>query len=86
MISNLVIIICLLEFGSVLAINSELIQKEENLLYSHLKTQTNLSLFYQKLLKSNDIDDITRIQRIITQNDIQQFNLEHKVNNQILDE
>ncbi len=86
MISNLVIIICLLEFGSVLAIDSELIQKEENLLYSHLKTQTNLSLFYQKLLKSNDIDDITRIQHIATQDDIQQFNLEHKVNNQILDE
>jgi hypothetical protein len=62
-----------------------LTQIEENLLYLHLKTQSNLSLFYQKILESNDIDDFTRIHHIITQNDIQQLNLEHKVTKKLLD-
>jgi len=83
MISDLVIIIiliCLLQFYSVLTIDNELIEIEENLLYSQVKTKSNLNLFYQKILQSNDIDDITRIHRIITLNDIQKLNLEHKVN------
>jgi hypothetical protein len=83
MISNLVIIIiiiCFFQLYSVLTIDNELIQIEENILYSHLKTSSQLSSVYQKLLESNDIDDITRIHRIVTQDDIQQLNFEHKVN------
>jgi hypothetical protein len=89
MISNLVIIIiiiCFFEFYSVLTIDNDLIRIEENILYSYLKTQSNFTLFYDKILQSNDIDDIKRIHRIITQDDIQkftddvvEFNLEHKV-------
>jgi hypothetical protein len=83
MISNLVIIIILiyfLQFYSVLTIDNELIEIEENLVYSKIKTKSKLNLFYQKILQSNDIDDITRIHRIITLKDIQKLNLEHKVN------
>ncbi|CAF3347643.1 unnamed protein product, partial [Rotaria sp. Silwood1] len=61
-----------------------LIHTEENILYSHLKTPLDLNLFYQKLLESNEIDDITRIHRIITQDDIQQFNFENKSSNDLL--
>ncbi|CAF5040224.1 unnamed protein product, partial [Rotaria sp. Silwood1] len=81
MISDLIIIIiiiCSFELYSVLTNDINLIHTEENILYSHLKTPLDLNLFYQKLLESNEIDDITRIHRIITQDDIQQFNFENK--------
>ena len=82
MISDLIIInviICSFELYPVLAINNKLIQIEQNLLYLHLKAPSDLNLFYEKLLESNDIDDITRIQRMITQDDIGQQDFEHKV-------
>ncbi|CAF0813565.1 unnamed protein product [Rotaria sordida] len=81
MISDLIIIIiiiCSFQFYSILTNDIKLIQIEENILYSHLKTSSDLNLFYQKLLESNDIDDITRIHRIITEDDIQQLNFENK--------
>lgn len=80
--SIIVIIIYLCEVQLIFTIDNELTQIEENLLYANLNTPSNLSLFYQKLLKSNGIDDITRIDRIITQEDIQQLNLENKVSHQ----
>ena len=82
MISNLIIIntmICSFELYSVLEINNKLIQIEQNLLYLHLKAPSDLNLFYEKLLESNDIDDRTRIQPTITQDNIRQQNFEHKV-------
>jgi hypothetical protein len=73
-------IICFFGFHTVLTIDIELIEKEKNLFYSHLQTQSDLNLFYEKLLSSNGIDDIKTIQRAINQDDIRQLNLEHKVN------
>lgn len=78
MISKLVIII-IVQIYSILTIDYELSGKEENILYEQLQTQSNLSLFYETILQSNDIDDITRIHRVITQDDIQQLNFEDKV-------
>ncbi|CAF3425069.1 unnamed protein product [Rotaria socialis] len=81
MISYLGIIITIiftLEFCSVLTIDIHLTQSESNLLYSHLQTPIDLSLFYRKLLRSNGIDDVARIQHIVTQDDIQKFNLVNK--------
>ncbi len=65
---------------SVLTINNELINFEENLLYKHIKTQTNLDSFYRQLIKSNKIDDLKSLQNIINENDIRNLNIEHKVN------
>ncbi|CAF3860204.1 unnamed protein product [Rotaria magnacalcarata] len=81
MISYLGIIITIIftfEFCSVLTIDINLIQSESNLLYSHLQTPYDLSLFYQKLLRSNGIDDVARIQHIVTKDDIQKLNLVNK--------
>ncbi|CAM4857232.1 unnamed protein product [Rotaria socialis] len=81
MISYLGIIITIiftLEFCSVLTIDIHLTQSESNLLYSHLQTPIDLSLFYRKLLRSNGIDDVARIQHIVTQDDIQKLNLVNK--------
>jgi hypothetical protein len=83
MISNQIIIIIIgISFRSysVSTQNFELIQKETDILYSHIKTQPDLNVFYQKLLESNDINDPTRIHRIVTTNDPQLSNFEHKVN------
>jgi len=77
---NIIIIICVFKGYSVLTDVTKLIQIEDNLLYSRLKTPSDINLFYQKLLESNGIDDITRIHRIITQDAVQQLDLEHKVN------
>ncbi|CAF4284336.1 unnamed protein product, partial [Adineta steineri] len=46
--------------------------------YSHINTQNNLELFYQKLLQSNNIDDLKFIRNPINENDIQDLNVEHK--------
>ncbi len=74
-----IIFICLCEIQVIFTIDNQLIQIEENLLYAQLNTPANLNSFYRKLLESNDIDDFTRIQRIATQKDIQQLDLENKV-------
>lgn len=72
--------ILLLVIQSIWTMENELIRMEENLLYRQLQTPANLSSFYQILLKSNGIDDSTRIERMITTEDIQEFHLENKVN------
>ncbi len=77
---NIIIIIYVFKGYSVLTDVAKLIQIEDNLLYSHLKTPSDINLFYQKLLASNGIDDITRIHRMITPDAIQQLDLEHEVN------
>jgi hypothetical protein len=77
--SIIIIVICLCEVQLIFTIDNKLIQIEENLLYTQLNTPANLNLFYQKLLESNDIDDLTRIQHIITHKDIEQLNLKDKV-------
>lgn len=69
----------LLVIQSISSMENVLIQMEENLLYTQLHTRPNLSLFYQILLKSNGIDDPTRMERKITPEDIQQLHLENKV-------
>lgn len=72
--------ILLLRIPWIWMMENDLIRMEENLLYEQLRTSANLSSFYQILLKSNGIDDFTRIERVITAEDIQQFQLENKVN------
>ena len=64
----------------VLTVNEELIRLQEDLLYSHLKNQTNLKLFYNKLIKSNGVDNLTHVRHKITDEDIQQGTIENKVN------
>lgn len=82
MIYNLsIIIIIIYIFGSCSALTDDnnLIHQEESILYERLKTESNLNELYQLLLKSNGVDDITRIQHVATQDDIQRLNLEHTV-------
>ena len=62
------------------SIENVLTQMEENLFYGQVHTRANLRLFYQRLLKSNGIDDPTRIERRITSEDIQRLHFEDKVN------
>ncbi|CAF2954609.1 unnamed protein product [Rotaria sp. Silwood2] len=81
MVKIIVILIAFLvyiELNSVLTLNIELSRLEENLLYSHLKNQTNLKLFYNKLIESNDVDDLTYIRHKITDEDIKQGTIENK--------
>ncbi|CAF1216935.1 unnamed protein product [Adineta steineri] len=70
--------IFILEMHSVLTIDIRLSNIEQKLLYSHLQTSSDLKLYYEKILESNNIDDITRLDRPITQNDIQRGDFEHK--------
>jgi hypothetical protein len=79
-IHSLVVILVLAELHSILTINIELINLEENLLYSHIKTKNDLDSFYQKLIQSNGIDDAKLIRNVINENDIRELNFEHKVN------
>jgi hypothetical protein len=78
-IYHLVIILILVKSYQVLALNRELTNIEEHLLYSHIKVQTNLNLFYQKLIQSNNIDDLKSLRSIINENDIRELKIEHKV-------
>ena len=64
---------------SVLTTDIRLTQLEDNLLYARLNTQSDLRSYYAKLLQSNGIDDRTRLHHVITQDDLRQFDLEHKV-------
>jgi len=79
--ANLVVILILIYVRKniVLTLNNDLINFEENLLYSHLNNQTNLKLFYDKLIESNGIDNSSGIRQKITNEDIQQGNIENKV-------
>jgi hypothetical protein len=79
--ANLVFILILIYVRKniVLTLNNDLINLEENLLYSHLNNQTNLKLFYDKLIESNGIDNSSGIRHKITNEDIQQGNIENKV-------
>ncbi|CAF3672080.1 unnamed protein product [Adineta steineri] len=70
--------IFILEIHSVLTIDIQLSDIEQKLLYSHLQTSSDLKLYYEKILESNNIDDITRLDRPITQHDIQRGDFEHK--------
>ena len=82
MIFRLIIIyfiICSLKFYSVLTINIKLIQTEEKLLYSYLKTQSQFKSFYNKLVEWNDIENIKRIHGNITHDNIEAINFEHNV-------
>ncbi len=82
MISNLVIIIIIIySFGiySVLTNDLKLIQTEQDLIYSRLKTRSDLELFYETLLKSNDLDDIKHIQHVVNQDDVRKLDLTDKV-------
>ncbi len=63
----------------VLTLNVKLNNLEENLVYSHLKNQINLKLFYEKLIESNGIEDQIGIRQKMTNEDIQQGNIENKV-------
>ena len=61
------------------SIDASLSQSEENILYSHIKTPSQLEGFYRKILKSNSIDEPELIENFITENDLAASNLEHKV-------
>jgi len=79
---NLIVIIWFIYLGkdSVLTLNIQLTNLEENLIYSHLKNQTNLKLFYNKLIESNGIDNLKDIHQKLTNEDIQKGNILNKVN------
>jgi hypothetical protein len=88
MAMNLVIIVGILHVGShsVLALNMRLSRLEANVLYSYLKNQSNLELFHRKLIKSNGINDPADVGRKITEDDIRQGTIEHKVSkNRLMD-
>jgi len=80
MIKISVILLVYIGCYSVLTLNIELSRLEENILYSYLKNETNLKLFYEKLIKSNGIDNPTDVYQKITDRDIQQGTIENKVN------
>ncbi len=61
-------------------LNSELTNLEENVVYNHLKNQTNLKLFYEKLIESNGVDHPKNVRQKITDQDIQKGNFDNKVN------
>ncbi|CAF0836543.1 unnamed protein product [Adineta ricciae] len=72
--------ILLILFGSdlVSSINNELSLLETNLLHQYLKTTNDLNLFYQQLIRSNDVDDSRLLHTTINENDIHNQNIEHK--------
>ncbi|CAF1168726.1 unnamed protein product [Rotaria sp. Silwood1] len=78
MIYYLVIISILVGSYTVLTNNNILNNFEENLLYKHIKTKTNLDLFYRKFINTNSIDNLKVIQNIHHDNDIRDLNIEHK--------
>ncbi|CAF0804384.1 unnamed protein product [Rotaria sordida] len=67
-----------IEADSVSTLNIELSRLEENLVYSHLKNQTNLKLFYNELIESNGVDDLAYIRHTITNKDIEQGTIKNK--------
>lgn len=81
MTMNLVILVSIVHIGSysVLMLNPKLSHLETNILYLYLKNQSNLESFYEKLIKSNGIDDPAHVPVKITKDDIRQGAIEHKV-------
>ena len=75
----LILVIIILEQYPVFSNDIKLNSMEEDLLYSYLKTSADVRIFYEKLLQSNDIDDISRLHDVITQENIKQLDVEHKV-------
>ncbi|CAF5063295.1 unnamed protein product, partial [Rotaria magnacalcarata] len=78
MIYYLVITFILLGSYTVLTYNNLLNNFEENLLHSHIKTKTDLDLFYRKFIESNSIDNLKVIQNIQHDNSIRDLNIKHK--------
>ena len=79
-INFLVILMVILWHGDVLlTLNIDLTDLEENLIYSHLKNETNLKLFYDKLIESNGVDDSRDVRQRITNEDIERGTIENKV-------
>jgi hypothetical protein len=74
-----VIFVIYIEENRVLTLNIKLSNLEENLLYSYLKNETNLKLFYEKLIQSNGVDNSIHIRQNITDQDIQQGFIQNKV-------
>ncbi|CAF1011390.1 unnamed protein product [Adineta ricciae] len=75
---TLILVIITIERCPVFSNDIKLNSMEEDLLYSYLKTPANVRIFYEKLLQSNDIDDISRLHDVITQENIKQLDVEHK--------
>lgn len=80
MIYYFIVILILGDLSKVLTDNIELSNIERNLLYTHIKTENDLELFYQKIIQSNDVDDLKSLSDIINENDIRDLNFENKVN------
>lgn len=70
--NRIVLLIFIGIIGKSFALNTQLIDLEENLLYSQLNNPTNLKGFYEKLLQSNGIEHFTNLRHRITNEDIQQ--------------
>jgi hypothetical protein len=68
-----------MKINCILTLNNHLTNLEDNLIYSHLNTSRNFQLFYEKLIQSNGIDNSSNIRYKITNEDIQQGNIENKV-------
>lgn len=79
MIRCLVIIFILVESCTVLSYNVLLNNFDENLLYSHIKTKNDLDLFYQKLIKTTNIDHLKVKENLQVQNNIRDLNLKDQV-------
>ncbi|CAM2726371.1 unnamed protein product [Rotaria socialis] len=78
MIYYLVITLILLGSYTVLTYNNLLTNFEENLLHAHIKTKTDLDLFYRRFIESNSIDDLKVVQNIQHDNNIRDLNIKHK--------
>lgn len=76
----LILIGILYKNNRVLTLNNDLIQMEEDLIYSQLNNSINLKLFYEKLLQSNGIEHSIGLRHPITNEDIQQQTFLNKVN------
>jgi hypothetical protein len=79
--SNLirVIILLLIEPHLIWTYNLNLSYLEDKLLYSHLHNTENLDLFYKTLIQSNGVDDGIRVHDILTDDNLRQNQLDHKV-------
>ena len=73
------IVLIVVGFDFVSTIDHSLSKIEENLLDSQLKTRIDFEKFYEKILRSNGIDDRTPLNRIVTSEDIDRHDLNDKV-------
>jgi hypothetical protein len=72
-------IFVLLGASAVLTTNPELRTLETNVLHQHLHTPNELTLFYRKLLHSNDVNDPNLLHATVGEKDVRDRNVEHKV-------